>query len=99
MLHPVHHAMLKKLEQSLRDGDLTPTNEVGPGTFVCFTQTTPAGLYYHQGEIDATMPHLAKALYGTRVGEKIGEFKIVAVYDVWPVMEKRNKPPVQVFDN
>jgi len=98
MLHPQHAALLEKLKKSLAKGDMTPTDKVGPGTFVCVTEATPMGMGYNQLAYDDMPFGIAELLDGKRKGDKVGTLKIVAVYDVWPAMETK-RPPVQVFDN
>jgi hypothetical protein len=57
------------------------------------------GLGYNQLAYDDLPCGIAELLNGKSKGDKIGTLKVVAVYDVWPEMEKRSRPPVQVFDN
>lgn len=91
MLHPTHAAMLKALEKDIRNGTITPTDRVGPGTLLCVTQATPHGMAYHQLAFDSAPPEWSKVLIGTVKGEKLGDMKIVAIFDIWPEMPRKKK--------
>lgn len=99
MLHPQVASQLEKLSKEIKAGNLTPAETVGPGTFICFTQATPFGMAYAQAPYDTAPLHVAELLKGRKKGEKVGDLKIVAVFDMWPEMEGTKAPPVQVFDN
>jgi len=99
MFSPQHHALLEKLKKCLEAGDLTPTDRVGFGTFVCITHMTPFGMAYTQCQFEELPFELAAALNGKAKGDKIGPIKIVAVFDTWPEMDAKQAPTGQVFDN
>lgn len=99
MLSAQHHMLLKKLEELLRLGTLTPTDRVETGTFLCLTHDTPFGQAYTQVAFDSMPPELASGLKGAKKGDMIGLIRVIAVYDIWPSVENREIPPVKVFDN
>ena len=100
MLHPAHAALLEVLKNDLAKGDLTPTDKVGPGTFVCMTQATPFGMAYNQISFEQLPPPIAEAINGQSKGFKFGDLKVVAIFDIWPSLRKKaRRVPVKVFDN
>lgn len=76
--------MLSQIETFIRQGVFTPTKRVDLDTFLCITELTAHGKAYYQGEFN-TMPEQQRAMfYGRTVGESFGNWKLVAVFDVWP---------------
>ena len=91
--------LLKKLREAIEAGDLTPTDKVGPGTFVCLTQITVLGIAYHQGHFEDFALDMRMVLEGATKGAKFGPIKVVAIFHAWPEAKKKSSPPVQAFDN
>lgn len=77
--------MLDGLEKLLRHGTLTVARKVEALTMVCFTETHPNGVVYHQWPYEQLPLHIGEAFKNKKRGDKIGNFKIVAVYDAWPM--------------
>lgn len=99
MMTPQHYVMLQNLEKALKEGAITATTHVGPGTFVCITHPSSFGMTYTQIQYDEMPKDMQALLNGKAKGEKAGPVKVVAVFDVWPITFEKRGTPVQVFDN
>lgn len=76
--------MLHTVEKGLRSGLLTPAPKVEAMTLVCFTENAPHGRNYHQYPFEE-MPEVFRREFKDKVrGDTLGQFKIVAIYDIWP---------------
>lgn len=84
MLNPDTLAKLKKLEDEMRYGTLTPTTYADEETIVCFTEVVKEGIAYHQGPFEVIRLDLRAAFRSQKKGFVVGAFKIVAIFDKWP---------------
>jgi hypothetical protein len=91
--------LLAKLKEQLAQGNLTPTDKIEFGTFICLTQATPYGMAYHQSVFEQLPIKLAESLHGKMKGDKIGDLKIVAVFDIWPENTVKREAPRQEFNH
>jgi len=98
MFGPKASDLIKNLEKLLRKGDLTPTDKIDVGTFVCMTANMgPFGMSYNQMLFDTMNEKDKQLLKGKKKGEKIGHLKIVAIFNVWDE-EKKEVPPAEEVD-
>lgn len=79
------NGLLQWIEFGLRNETLTVGKTIDSLTVVCLTEQLALGASYHQMQFDLMPPHIQDALKGKAKGDVVGPFKIVAVYDTWPV--------------
>lgn len=88
MITPQIEQMLKDLEKNIKNGNYTPAKRIGTGTYVCVKGMNQFGVSYEQAYYDSLDPNIQAILDGHYLGDTIGQFKILGVFDVWPP----NKP-------
>jgi hypothetical protein len=93
-----HGELLSKLSKMIEEGTLTKADRVDLGTFVCFTQMTPMGIIYHQGNFEALPSAIRMCFLGATPGAIIEPYKICAVFHVW-LKHETKVVPVKVCYN
>ena len=85
MVQPNTTAMLEQLKTCIRSGLITPTKKIDLDTFICFTQATPSGKTYHQMGFEQLPDEHKQIFFGKKVGDFIGSYKIIAIFDLWNI--------------
>lgn len=88
------NSMLQELEHYMRNEALTPARHIDVDTFICFTERLPNGMAYHQAAFNDLPAFLQESFRNRAKGERIGQYKIVAAFDIWqnistPLASKR----------
>ena len=101
MFGPKASDLIKALEKQIRNGSLTQTDAIGPGTFFCATANMGMfGMSYSQTAYDNLREDQKERYKGKKKGDKIGDTKIIAVFNLWDEEKKVEEvPPVKEFYN
>ena len=92
-------ALLKKLEEGILSGLFSATDVIVADTFVCVIQQLPHGTAYHQTPL-ANLPLQYQAtLMGKKVGEHVGDCRIVGIFDIWPTMPTATQAEKEIVYN
>jgi hypothetical protein len=75
--------LLQRLQGMVRSGDLTPTPKVDVATLCCIVETRDGRKSYHQTQYDVLSRDWQHRLRGMRPGDRCGELKLMACYDIW----------------
>lgn len=83
--------VLENLKNSIESGELTPATCVNYQTLICVIETTTLGKTYHQFFFEDIPESNKDLIYGLKKGEKVGNLKIIGIYDHWPVEKKKQE--------
>ena len=94
-MNPQMKHMLDELSKAIQQGVLTKASHVDLNTFLCIKETHGNGAVgYTQLPYENIPQEIRAAFLYRKAGESIGQFKIVAVFDMWPEAMLDNAPQV-----